>query len=290
MQKYGFSFNKIYKNTDYFVCTFFFVSFVINMKIVLIGAGNLATNLGKALLSAGHDIIQVYSRTKESASCLATLVGGAPTNDISDVRNDADLYIISVKDSVLVELIPELCKGKESKVFCHTAGSIAMDVFQGMALHYGVFYPMQTFSKEREVDFKEISCFIEANDDMSLRTLQSIGDSISDKTFMLSSDDRKYLHLAAVFACNFVNHCYSMSSGILEKHGIPFDVMLPLIDETAKKVHELSPRDAQTGPAVRYDENVIRSQISLLKSDPIAKDIYERMSIAIHKDSNKSKK
>lgn len=257
------------------------------MKIVLIGAGNLATNLGKVLLSAGNDIIQVFSRTMESASQLASLAGGAPVTDINKVRNDADLYILSLKDSVLADIIPELCKGRESKVFCHTAGSMPMDIFSGMALHYGVFYPMQTFSKEKEVDFKDISCFLEANDDMTMSTLHSMADSISDRVFELSSEDRKYLHLAAVFACNFANHCYGMASDILEQHGIPFDVMLPLIDETAKKVHTLSPHDAQTGPAVRYDENVIRSQSALLKSDPIVKDIYDRMSMSIHKDSMK---
>ena len=97
------------------------------------------------------------------------------------------------------------------------------------------------------------------------------------------SEDRKYLHLSAVFACNFVNHCYAASAEILNKHNIPFDIMLPLIDETARKVHQLSPIDAQTGPAVRYDENVIRKQAALLNGNPLLRDIYERMSMDIHR-------
>ena len=255
------------------------------MKIVLIGAGNLATNLGKALLAAGHDIVQVFSRTVESATALAQIAGGAPVTDIEQVRADADLYIVSVKDSVLGELLPRLCKGKETKIFLHTAGSMDMNVFEGMAIHYGVFYPMQTFSKSKEVNFSEIPCFIEANDDYAHTVIADMAHELSGRVYELSSADRKYLHLSAVFACNFVNHCYAISQQLLEKHGIPFEVMLPLIDETAQKVHSLSPTKAQTGPAVRFDQNVIRNQAALLKDNPLLKDIYERMSLSIHKMS-----
>lgn len=257
------------------------------MKIVLIGAGNLATNLGKALLAAGHDILQVYSRTMESASALVTLAGGAPVTDISQVRNDADMYVVSVKDAVMGDLIPVLCKGKENKVFVHTAGSMPMDVFRGMAMHYGVLYPMQTFSKEKEVEFSAIPCFIEANDDFAHQQIAALAHDLSRNVYELSSEDRKYLHLSAVFACNFVNHCYAVSHDLLEKHGIPFEVMLPLIDETARKVHVLAPKAAQTGPAVRFDQNVIRNQAALLKENPLLKDIYERMSVSIHRMAEK---
>lgn len=258
-----------------------------DMKVILIGAGNLATHLGKAIFAAGHDVVQVFSRTMPSATALASEVGAQPVSDISDVRSDADLYVVSVKDSAIVELIPVLCKGKETKVFLHTAGSIPMDVFQGMALHYGVLYPMQTFSKQREVDFSQIPCFIEANDEHALQLIGDVAHQVSSRVYHLASEDRKYLHLSAVFACNFVNHCYALSREILEEHGIPFDVMLPLIDETAAKVHELDPKDAQTGPAVRYDENVLRAQGALLRSNPQMKDIYDRMSMSIHKLSIK---
>ena len=253
------------------------------MKVILIGAGNLATNLGKSLLQAGHDIVQVYSHTQKSASALAALAGCAPTNYLNAIRNDADIYILSVKDSVLADLIPQVCKGKENKIFVHTAGSMPMSLFEGMALHYGVLYPMQTFSKEKNVEFKDIPCFIEGNDDYTLNNLDEFVHTIASKVYQLSSEERQYLHLSAVFACNFVNHCYELSSEILAKHGLPFDVMLPLIDETARKVHMLAPSKAQTGPAVRYDENIIRKQSMMLKDDPILKDIYDRMSLSIHR-------
>lgn len=251
------------------------------MKIVLIGAGNLATNLGKALHAAGHDMVQVFSRTMQSAETLASLLDAEPLTDMAQVRDDADVYIFSVKDSALEQLISQLCGG-EKKVFLHTAGSMPMSVFRGKALHYGVLYPMQTFSKQREVDFSIIPCFIEANDEFALKQIEGLAGQISHRVFQLSSEDRKYLHLSAVFACNFANHCYAASQELLQQHGIPFDVMLPLIDETAAKVHGMTPKEAQTGPAVRYDENVIGKQIQLLENQPYFQKIYDCMSKSIH--------
>ena len=251
------------------------------MKIVLIGAGNLATHLGKALHAAGHDMVQVFSRTMQSAETLASLLDAEPLTDISQVRDDADVYIFSVKDSALEQLISQLCGG-EKKVFLHTAGSMPMSVFRGKALHYGVLYPMQTFSKQREVDFSIIPCFIEANDEFALKQIEGLAGQISHRVYQLSSEDRKYLHLSAVFACNFANHCYAASQKLLQQHGIPFDVMLPLIDETAAKVHGMTPKEAQTGPAVRYDENVIGKQIQLLENQPYFQKIYDCMSKSIH--------
>lgn len=252
------------------------------MKIVLVGAGNLATNLGKALLNAGHDILQVYSRTAASAETLAALVGGSPVTELDRITCEADVYILSVKDSVIADIVPVICKGRAQKVFLHTAGSVSSSVFEGMALHYGVLYPMQTFSKSRLLDFSDIPCFVEGNDDLAFETVHNLADSISSRVYLLNSEARKHLHLAAVFACNFVNHCYAISADILSKHSIPFDVMLPIIDETARKVHVMSPYEAQTGPALRYDGNVIRMQSEMLKNNPIVKQIYEYMSVSIH--------
>lgn len=272
------------------------------MKIVLIGAGNLATHLGKALHAAGHDMLQVFSRTMQSAETLASLLDAEPLTDIAQVRDDADVYIFSVKDSALVQLVAQLCrheadglgedgavnalrkakKGEHERVFLHTAGSMPLSVFKGMAQHYGVLYPMQTFSKQREVDFSIIPCFVEANDEFAQKQIEGMAREISGRVYQLSSEDRKYLHLSAVFACNFANHCYAISQELLEEHGIPFDVMLPLINETAAKVHEMKPKDAQTGPAVRYDENVIDKQSKLLENHPHFKKVYDSMSKSIH--------
>ena len=260
------------------------------MRIVMIGAGNLATNLGKALQNAGHDIVQVYSRTWNHAQQLATLIGGAATDSLDNIVDTADVYVFSIKDSALGEVVPRVTEGRTDKLMIHTAGSMPMSCFAGMAVHYGVFYPMQTFSKQREVDFRVIPCFIEGNDDYSRQKIRELAESVSDKVYEMSSSDRRFLHLAAVWACNFANHCYEVSAEILHKHGVPFDVMLPLIDETAAKVHDMKPIDAQTGPAVRFDENVIRAQTTLLKDNPILKDLYERLSMSIHLSAQKNSK
>lgn len=249
----------------------------------MIGAGNVATHLAKALFRAGHDILQVYSHTAANARRLAVEVGAAATDSLAALTTDGDVYIFSVKDSVLAELIPTVCKGRERAVMLHTAGSVPLSVFEGMAWHYGVLYPMQTFSKQRDVNFAEVPCFTETNDEAAETCLRELTVSLGCQTHALSSADRVYLHLSAVWACNFVNHCYAVASDILARHDIPFSVMLPLIDETARKVHELTPHDAQTGPAVRYDENVIRAQAALLKGNPLLRDLYDRMSISIHK-------
>ena len=249
------------------------------MKIVFIGAGNLATNLSKALYRAGHEILQVYSRTAESAQMMADLFECSATVSLDDVRTDADMYIFSVKDSVLEQLACTLAARIKDRLFVHTAGSMQMDVLP--VERRGVLYPMQSFSKTKEVNFREIPVFIEANKNDDLAVLRQLSESISDRVYEMSSDDRKYLHLSAVFCCNFANHCYDLGARVLESHGIPFDVMLPLIDETARKVHTLHPHDAQTGPAVRWDENVMNKQLELLEDERM-KQIYRMMSEGIH--------
>ena len=245
------------------------------MRIVILGAGRVATHMAKALHKNGHKIDAVWSRTIESAQRLARVVDSSPVNDISVLPTDADAYIIAVKDSALQEVIAKATKGRETRLFLHTAGSMPLSVFDGYTENGGVFYPMQTFSMEREVDFRAIPLFIEGAD----ARIRQLAESISEHVYELSSDDRKYLHLAAVFACNFANHCYTLAAEVLEKKGLPFDVMLPLVDETARKVHELHPKEAQTGPAIRGDKNVMAAQAALLDSRMQA--IYNLMSESI---------
>lgn len=231
------------------------------MNVAMIGRGRVATHMSKALLKAGHGVVSVNSRTLE------------------ELPQDADVYIIAVKDSALQDVIRQLTNLLKTKndapLIVHTAGSMPLSVFEGYAENGGVFYPMQTFSMEREVDFREIPLFIEGKD----KRIRELAESISEHVYELSSDDRKYLHLAAVFACNFTNHCYTLAAEVLEKKGLPFDVMLPLVDETARKVHELHPKEAQTGPAIRGDKNVMAAQAALLDSRMQA--IYNLMSESI---------
>lgn len=256
-----------------------------SFHIVLIGAGNLATHLGKALCARGFRVGQVYSRTYESAASLAEMLSASPLTAVDELPTDADLYIVSLTDAAFVQLLPRLTAGREDRLFVHTAGSIPLSVWQGHGHRYGVFYPMQTFSKRRDVNFEEIPLFIEANNDEDLQLLSELGGELSHNVRQLSSEQRKILHLAAVFACNFTNHMYTLANKLLAANGISFDAMLPLIDETARKVHQLPPAEAQTGPAVRYDHNVIAKHLDLLTDMPDVRALYQEISKSIHKES-----
>lgn len=250
-------------------------------RIVLIGAGNVATHLGLAFQAKGYQVVQVYSRTMVSASALASQLGADALTSLDEVCPDADIYIVALKDNALPDLIPSIVKGREGALFVHTAGSVGVDVWNGYATRYGVLYPMQTFSKERAVDFNSVSFFIEASGAEELALLKEMASLLSSKVYEATSSQRSYLHIAAVFACNFTNHMYALSELLLKKHGLPFDAMLPLIEETARKVHGLSPKKAQTGPAIRGDANVMEKHLGMLSDDEDLQDLYERISKSI---------
>ncbi len=258
-------------------------------RIVLVGAGRVATCLGIALQKVDYEIVQVYSRTEVSASALARRLSTAYITSLDEICRDADLYLVAVTDSALEEVAEKVTKGREHALFVHTAGSMPLDVWKGWVRRYGVFYPMQTFSKEREVDFSKVPVFIEASSSEEWHDLHALAAELGSKVYGLTSDQRKYLHVAAVFACNFTNHMYVLGARLLEEHGIPFEVMLPLIDETARKVHELAPAEAQTGPAVRCDENVIIRHLAMLSDYPLVQDLYERISWSIRNQKTKEK-
>lgn len=251
-------------------------------QIVFIGSGNLATNMAKALYHQGFRILQIYSRTAAHARLLADKVEAEWTDSLESVSNRGEIYIVSLTDEALVQLMPQIVKEREDKLFIHTAGSVSLDIWQGYAQRYGVIYPMQTFSKQVEVDFTSIPVFIEANNVDDHDRMDAIARTLSQKVYDATSEQRKILHLAAVFTCNFSNHLFALAAKLLKQHGLPFDVMLPLIDETARKVHQLPPALTQTGPAIRNDEGVMRAHLDMLKDEPVMREIYEKMSQSIH--------
>ncbi len=260
------------------------------MNCVLVGAGRLATCLGRALKACGHEVSQVYSRTEESARALADLLGTEAAFGTPDrICHDAELYILAVKDDALPALIPQVATGREDALLVHTSGSMPLSLFAEAGVKRGgVLYPMQTFSKGKEVDFSNLPIFVEAMHEADERLLKTLAATLSRRVYVLPSEARRRLHLSAVFACNFANHCYALAARELEKCGLPFDVLLPLIDETAGKVHTLSPHRAQTGPAVRFDEAVMQKHLALLRDAPLAAQIYELMSRSIHAEAGRA--
>ena len=230
------------------------------MNIAIIGKGRVATHLGRALSLAGHEV---------------TMCGGR-RRDLP-VPDEAEVVILAVKDSAISQVAQSLAHSKALVV--HTSGSISMDAIPSSRC--GVFYPLQTFSLDRDVDFRKIPIFIEAPTEEGLSILSQLASTISDTHFSMDSERRKAMHLAAVLCCNFVNHLFSISHDILADQGIPFSTLFPLIGETVDKVRVLSPHEAQTGPAVRWDENVMQSHMSML-ANPIHREIYRLISESIH--------
>jgi predicted short-subunit dehydrogenase-like oxidoreductase (DUF2520 family) len=250
------------------------------MKIILIGSGNLATHLAVALKASGYEIAQIFSRTLENAESLAEKTDATYTDEIEQINGNADLYIFSVKDDVLPEILEKM--PKTTGIWAHTAGSVSTNIFSPYTDNYGAIYPLQTFSKNRPLNFTDIPVFIEGSNSETAHFLETVAKSISKNVQILSSEKRQYLHLAAVFASNFTNHLYTLSAEILEKEGISFDVLKPLITETAKKAVEIPPKVAQTGPAVRFDETVMNKHLDLLRDENM-KNIYKILSESIYK-------
>lgn len=249
-------------------------------NIVIIGAGNLATHLTLALHASGFHIAQIFSQTVASASTLARLIDAPYTTETDAIKNDADIYIFAIKDNALANFL--IKTRLKDRFLVHTAGSLPLSIFETYSTKCGVFYPMQTFSKERPVNFSKIPVFIEASDRTSLDTLSLLGKKLGCNVTPLNSEKRKQLHLAAIFAVNFSNHMAALSEQLLLDAGLDFSLMHPLIMEGAKKITQMSPKDAQTGPAVRYDTNIIEEHAALLERHPKMQALYKAISKSIH--------
>lgn len=231
---------------------------------VLIGNGNVASHLGLALEQAGHRVVRVGGR-----------------NRTVPIPRDADLYVIAVTDSAIASVAAEI--GDVPGLVVHTAGSVPMSVLPQR--RKGVLYPLQTFTKGRPVDMRSVPLFVESEGGEEL--LLHVASQLSDTVIPMDSERRRYLHLAAVFCNNFTNHMYRITEELLSQHDIPFEVMLPIIDETARKVHSLTPAQAQTGPAVRWNQGVMEAQQNLLERDDL-RQLYQIISKSIHHDKLQS--
>lgn len=246
------------------------------MKIVFIGAGNVATHLSVAMKNAGFEILQIYSRTQNSAKELGELLNVPFCYNLADIDKDGDVYIYSVKDSVLEEIISQI--NVRNAMHVHTAGSISINVFEKYVKNYGVIYPLQTFSKKKEINIAEIPFFIEANNAKTEENIKNIIQKLSAKSYYLDSEKRILMHLSAVFACNFSNFMYVLAAQITTEANIDFKMLLPLIKETADKLNYLSPMEAQTGPAVRKDEKTIQKHAKILENKTDLLQIYSTLS------------
>lgn len=245
------------------------------IKIVLLGAGNVGIHLCRALQNKENlQLIQWYNRSLNSLE--KESVPFAVTQNLNDII-EADLYIISVSDSV----IPAISKALEGKkgIIAHTAGSISMEVL-GAHENHGIFYPLQTFSKQKEVDFNQIPLCLEANQKENLNLLKKVAQAIGGPIHLIDSAQRKALHVAAVFVNNFTNHLYTIGEELCNAHKVPFSVLQPLIAETADKMRHLPPSLAQTGPAARGDQKILEDHLQYLTKESHQK-LYQLISASI---------
>ncbi len=249
-------------------------------SIVLLGAGNVATHLCKAIYnSLGFKVIQVYNRNENSLAFFPSALD--KTYSLAKIK-EADIYIIAVPDDAIVSFSESLLI--KNKLVVHTSGSVAMEALSDKN-RKGVFYPLQSFSKNSEVDFSEIPMCIEAQNESDLGLLNQLGNSISNNVLAVSSEKREKIHLSAVIVNNFVNYLYQVGNDLMQEQSLSFDLLKPLILETANKINTLAPAEAQTGPAKRNDKKTIEKQLHLLKDSPY-KDIYQDITNSILKKYN----
>ena len=242
------------------------------IKVILLGSGNVAAHLFHAFSKANEiEVVQVFSRTVSN-----DFPEILQTSDFSKIA-EADVYIICVSDSAISRVSTQL--EFENRLVVHTSGSSDLNVLDSKNSR-GVFYPLQTFTKNKPVDFSEIPICLETETDSDYKILKKVAKSISNKVHAISGTQRKALHVSAVFVCNFTNHLYQIGNEICLKNSIPFEILQPLIKETAEKIQSLSPSEAQTGPAVRNDTKTIEKHIDFLTNEN-QKEIYKILTKSI---------
>ena len=250
------------------------------IKIVVLGGGNLAYHLTNEFLkNDAIELVQVYNRSIDKIAYLRSKT--SLTNSISALK-DADIYIITVSDTIIPALSRKL-KLKD-KLVVHTSGAAYLNELKSDSKK-GVFYPLQTFSKNKEVDFSSIPICIEAENQHDFDLLETLAKKISKKCYPINSVQRKNLHVSAVFVNNFVNHLYAIGNEICEAHQLPFDLLIPIIKETSKKIEDLSPIESQTGPAKRMDTKTIEDHLTILNKNH--QEIYTLLTNSIIKTYGK---
>lgn len=245
------------------------------MQTVIIGSGNVAYHLAKASIQNGISIDQIFGRNEKELQKISSELNISYS---TENLQDADLYIICVSDNS-VEDVSKIIAKKDCLV-SHTSGSLPKEILIG-EYRKSSFYPLQTFSKTKNLDYKKIPFFIETENEEDQRILTDLASKISDNVMESTHEKRKYIHLTAVFACNFVNHLFARAKEISDAQEIPFDYFLPLINETVQKISEIEPKSAQTGPAVRNDKRILELHEQLLKDESL--EIYKTMNHSIKK-------
>ena len=249
--------------------------------MVIIGAGNVAWHLGHCFANNGIKIVQVVNRTESKGMLLANSLGAAYTDSIRNADTTADLYLIAISDDAIGHFIDKDLFKVENKIVVHTAGGVNIDVFAGKARNYGILYPLQSFSKDRPVEFRTVPFLVEANNMENLVIIKTLASKLSEYVYHVDSIQRLYIHLSAVIASNFTNHLFTISERILRDQKLSFDLLKPLIRETVLKAMEMPPAEAQTGPAIRGNDKVIERHLAVLQQYPEIREVYKILTKSI---------
>ncbi len=250
-----------------------------SQKIAILGTGNVAWHLARTFENKGHVISHIYNRDINKAEKFALDYFNASTGDSLNLSEvDASLFIMAISDDSIEEVAQQL-NLPQNATLVHTSGTIPLNILGYAQTHnIGVFYPLQTFSKGKNTDFADIPICIEGESEETIELLRSIGNSISHTVHVLNSNQRKVIHLSAVFSCNFTNHMFTISKGILDSNDLEFDLLKPLIVETLNKSFDIGPDNAQTGPAMRGDMETLDKQFESLSNDPNVAEMYRLIS------------
>lgn len=255
-------------------------------RFVIVGAGNVAQHFANSLSSSGFEIIQVYSRTELSAKSLASKYNCSFTTEINNISDEADIYLFMLSDTGIIEKVKSF--PHKNKIMLHTSGSISVDIFKDLTDNYGVFYPFQTFRKEISVDFKKTPICIEASNQSIEKVLRELSAKLGCESYYMNSEKRQALHVAAVFACNFMNHSVHLGEHLLDKYNIPRELLKPLLEQSFSNILSYSASKSQTGPAIRKDDKIIKSHLNLLKDDELLVKLYETITQSIIEKNHKS--
>lgn len=253
------------------------------MKVAILGAGNVATHISKALKNSGHSLVQIWSRDYKKGIALASEVGASAILNIEDLNKDVDFVIIAVTDDAIANVASKI-PVSASKIIVHTSGSTDLSVLN-IHQNFGVLYPLQTFSKDVSLDFSKVPLFVEGINEETQNKILNLAYKLSESVELANSVKRQTLHVSAVFACNFTNYLFTVSQELLEKSGLSFDLLRPLILETIEKTSTKLPVDLQTGPAKRNDRLIINKHLEMLASYPEWQQVYRLISQNIVKST-----
>ncbi len=254
------------------------------MRITILGAGNVATQLALVLKKSGHQIVQIYNRSDDAGVELAKTVGAEFSSNLSDLA-EADVYLVAVKDDAIGEIGAHF--KFFDKIIAHTSGTKSKDLLQNASPNFGIFYPLQTMTKTSKVDFKTVPVLIEGSNKQTIVKLEELAKAISKNVHRVDEQQRQWIHVAAVFANNFTNHLFGISEQLLLAQGLPFEILKPLIFNFIQSLESHSPSEIQTGPAKRGDMQTIEKHMLLLADDTRLLKVYQVLTESIIEQASK---